>query len=98
MKYSPVSMRLFSSASKPLNSFTFSPKRQADRGLLPVGKESARRLTFDPVVEKFDEKLYSDVQQAVAHNKEPTLKLDDQRVSPPTFTEPNRFKPEPGQH
>jgi hypothetical protein len=51
------------------------------------------RMTFDPVVGKFDEKLYSKVQQAVAHNKEPALKLDDQRVSPPTWTEPNRPKP-----
>jgi beta-lactamase regulating signal transducer with metallopeptidase domain len=61
---------------------------------------STQRLTFDPVVGKFDARLYGAVQQAVNYrdNKNPGLKLDDQRVSPPTFTEPNRFKPEPVQH
>ena len=72
------------------------PKKATINIFAVVGKENARRMTFDPVVGKFDEKLYSDVQQAVAHNKEPNLKLDDERVSPRTFTEPNRPKPEFG--
>lgn len=54
------------------------------------------RLTFDPVVGKFDEKLYSKVQQAVGYNKNPGLIVDDQRVSPPMWTQPNRPKPEFG--
>jgi hypothetical protein len=69
------------------------PKKATINIYAVAGKEHARQLTFDPLVGKFDEKLYGDVQQAVAHNKEPNLKLDDQRVSPPTFTEPNRPKP-----
>jgi hypothetical protein len=53
------------------------------------------RLTFDPVVEPYDEKLYSDTQQAVAHNQTPTLTLHDYRVSPPVIVEPFRPKPTP---
>jgi hypothetical protein len=56
------------------------------------------RLTFDPVIGKFDEKLYGTVRQAVGYNKEPTLEVFDNRVSPETVTEPNRPKPERTQH
>jgi hypothetical protein len=61
-------------------------------------KTETKRLTFDPVVGKFDEKLYSAVRQAVGYNKEPTLTVFDNRVSPETVTEPNRPKPERTQH
>ena len=61
-------------------------------------KLQTKRVTFDPEFGKFDEKLYSTLRQAVGYNKEPTLKVDDNRVSPPTFTEPNRPKPKPPQH
>ena len=50
------------------------------------------------MVGKFDGKLYSTVRQAVGYNKEPTLKVFDNRVSPETVTEPNRPKPERAQH
>ena len=69
------------------------PEEAAVNLFANASERNTRQFTFDPVVEKFDEKLYSDVQQAVAHNKEPNLKLDDERVSPATFTEPNRPKP-----
>jgi hypothetical protein len=65
----------------------------------PITKKiETKRLTFDPVVGKFDEKLYSTVRQAVGYNKEPTLTVFDNRVSPETVTEPNRPKPERTQH
>ncbi|MGA2496728.1 MAG: DUF1549 domain-containing protein [Tepidisphaeraceae bacterium] len=60
----------------------------------PIAKTSeTKRLTFDPVVGKFDEKLYGAVRQAVGYNKEPTLTVFDNRVSPETVTEPNRPRP-----
>jgi hypothetical protein len=52
----------------------------------------ADELTFDPVVEKFDEKLYADTQQAVANNQTPTLTIHDYRVSPPRIFEPNAMR------
>jgi hypothetical protein len=55
------------------------------------GRET-ERLTFETVVEKFDEQLYSDAQKAVAENKTPTLTIHDYRVSPPVISEPNRAK------
>ena len=70
------------------------PKEAAVNLFANDSERNTRQFTFDPVVEKFDEKLYGDVQQAVTHNKESNLKLDDNRVSPRTFTEPNRTKPE----
>lgn len=74
------------------------PKEAAVNLFAHVSEQNTRQYTFDPVVEKFDEKLYVDVQQAVTHNKAPNLTLDDARVSPPTFTQPNRSKPESTQH
>lgn len=50
------------------------------------------RLVFEPVVEKFDEQLYSSTQQAVANNRTPSLTLHDYRVSPPVISEPFRPK------
>ena len=73
------------------------PKVASINSTGPIGnKIETHRLTFDPVVGKFDEKLYSTVRQAVGYNKNPGLIVDDQRVSPPTWTQPNRPKPEFG--
>lgn len=59
----------------------------------PIEGVETERLTFEPVVEEFDEKLYGTTQQAVAHNQTPTLTLHDYRVSPSVITEPFRPKP-----
>ena len=70
------------------------PKEATINSQGPIAKKSGtKRLTFDPVVGKFDEKLYGTVRQAVGDNKEPTLKVFDNRVSPETVTEPNRPRP-----
>jgi hypothetical protein len=63
----------------------------------PIGENHPReeRLTFEPVVEKFDQELYGDARQAVADNRTPTLTIHDYRVSPPSISEPFRQKPAP---
>ena len=57
-----------------------------------------KRLTFDPVAGKFDEKLYSTIRQAVGYNKDPGVEVHDSRVSPDTVTQPNGPKPEGAPH
>lgn len=55
-----------------------------------VPKTTTHELTFDPVIEKFDEHLYHDSHQAVLHSKQPHLTVTDARMSPPVITQPNR--------
>lgn len=73
------------------------PKEAKINCFRPIGAVETKHLTFDPVVGSFDERLYSTVQQAVVHNKEPRLEVHDYRVSPKTVTQPNRPKPEGAQ-
>jgi hypothetical protein len=55
----------------------------------PLDGADAVQITFEPTVEKFDEKLYSEAHEAVANNKRPTLKVHDFRVDPPVWSSPN---------
>jgi hypothetical protein len=61
----------------------------------PLDGPETERVTFDPVVEPFDEKLYSEAQEAVLHSQEPTLTVHDNRVSPPRTLYPNKPAPTP---
>ncbi len=54
---------------------------------------STQYLTFEPVVEQFDEDLYLKSQQAVLHNSQPELTLTDSRVDPPIVAQPNHPTP-----
>lgn len=54
-----------------------------------IRKTYTQHLTFKPVVDRFDEKLYEQCQQAVLHSKQPKLTVIDGRVSPPAITQPN---------
>ncbi|WP_145178894.1 hypothetical protein [Gimesia aquarii] len=56
----------------------------------PIGNVETEYFTFEPVVESFDEQLYSDTQQAVVGNQISTLTVHDYRVSPPIVTQPFR--------
>lgn len=63
-------------------------------GSLDSGIHGAVQITFEPVVEPFDEKLYGDARQAVVDNKTPELTIMDHRVSPIRSYEPNKPEPE----
>lgn len=56
----------------------------------PIENKETEHMIFAPVVEEFDEQLYRDTQEAVAHNRTPTLTIHDYRVSPPIIVEPFR--------
>ena len=51
-----------------------------------VQATSTQYLTFEPVVNKFDEKLYQQCQQKVLHDHEPLLTVTDYRVQPRAIT------------
>ena len=59
-----------------------------EAGQLPFPTTS--RFTFEPTVEKFDERLYASTKQAVAQNQTPSLTVFDFRTNPLTVTEPFR--------
>jgi hypothetical protein len=69
------------------------PKEAACNYWGSLDEFDAVHLTFEPVVEPFDDKLYAEAQQAVVHNKTPALIVMDYRVSPPTVSEPNKPAP-----
>ena len=71
------------------------PKEATINCFGPINGVETKRLTFDPAVGKFDEKLYSKVQQAVVYNKDPRLEMFDRRVSPTRVTEPNHSPASP---
>ena len=48
-------------------------------------------LTFDPVIEQFDEKLYEGAKQAVTEDRPPKLTIHDFRVSPPFIFQPDEL-------
>jgi len=50
-------------------------------------------ITFEPLVEPFDDKLYAEARQAVVDNKTPELTVMDYRVTPITISEPNKPAP-----
>lgn len=55
-------------------------------------KHYLNELTFDPKVEKFDEKLYNGSQQAVTKNRPPKLTIHDYRMSPPMIFQPDNLR------
>jgi hypothetical protein len=71
------------------------PERAAINHWGAIGEDGTEELTFEPVVYAFDEKLYAEAQQVVAHNQTPTLAIHDFRVSPMTITEPFRPRQHP---
>jgi hypothetical protein len=68
------------------------PKKAATNYWGSVEGVDTERITFEPVVETFDEALYAETQQAVAYNQNPALTIFDHRATPPVVTEPNRPK------
>jgi hypothetical protein len=48
-------------------------------------------LTFDPVIEQFDEKLYEGAKQAVTKDRPPKLTIHDHRMSPPLIFQPDKM-------
>ena len=48
-------------------------------------------LTFAPHIEKFDDKLYDDAQQAVTKNRPPKLTIHDYRVTPTFIFQPDEL-------
>ena len=57
--------------------------------------QHTHHFAFDPVVDEFDEELYRQSQQAVLHGEQAKLTVTDERVSPPTITQPNLREPKP---
>jgi hypothetical protein len=53
------------------------------------GREKADELTFDPVIEQFDEKLYDRARQAVTKDRPPKLTIHDYREVPPLIFQPD---------
>ncbi len=60
-------------------------------GPLEGGNLKPNELIFDPVIEQFDKKLYSDAEQAVTINRPPKLTIHDYRVSPPFVYQPDEL-------
>ncbi len=58
----------------------------------PIDGPETEKLTFEPVVLPFDEKMYIEARKAVLDNKEETLYVHDYRVTPPRTLQPNRPK------
>jgi hypothetical protein len=57
-----------------------------------------KRLTFDQSVEPFDEQLYKNAEQSVAHNTDTNLTVHDYHVQPATFTQPIGPSRKPSPH
>ena len=62
-------------------------------GPIEDGQSTVEELTFNPIVEEFDEEMYADTERAVAKNKTPKLTIHDYRVSPPRVFQPNELHP-----
>jgi len=60
-------------------------------GAANVDKLAAYELTFDPVIEQFDEKLYDGAKQAVTKDRPPELTIHDYRVFPPFIFQPDEI-------
>jgi len=60
-----------------------------------LDESNVMKLTFNPVVEPFNQQLFSDSREAMVNNKDPRLIIHDYSVTPPVTLEPNRPEPAP---
>ncbi len=69
----------------------FSYMGPIEGGTGKVDKLAAYELTFDPVIEQFDEKLYDGAKEAVTKHRPPKLTIHDYRVFPPLTFQPDEI-------